>query len=108
MPFDTNPRDDEPAEKEAYELAMRDGCDKRTIAQDDSFDPMRTVVHPCLNRRWARNVVNGNPHKSGSFVFGIAGAYLLADDSNEGILNEAITRLREKYPTWDIQEKGDA
>lgn len=58
-----------------------------------------------INARWARNVMNNNPHMSGSFVLSIATAYLKADDENRIILDNSLTRLREKYPRWDIKEK---
>jgi hypothetical protein len=64
-----------------------------------TFNPFDT------NLRWARNVADDNPYVAGSFVFGIAGAFLLADDNDRVILNDALTQLREKYPVWDIPEK---
>lgn len=59
------------------------------------------------NLRWARNVVNNNPYKSGSFVESIATAFLQSDDNNRFILNDAMTILRNKYPRWDIEERKD-
>ena len=56
------------------------------------------------NLRWARNVCNHNPCIAGSFVSAIGRAYLLADDENLKLLDEAVSKLRIKYPTWDCEE----
>jgi len=80
--------------RDMMRVSASDGCAE--VARKRSFE---------MNARWARNVVNANPHKSGSFIFGAAGAYLLADDDNRIILNASFTLLRTKYPTWDIEER---
>jgi len=56
------------------------------------------------NLKWSRNVVNNNPIPSGCFLHSIAVAFLNADFKNAFILNNALTELREKYPTWDVEE----